>query len=384
MFTLSHLQQILKPVQNGVFQKFVDEHRADKYSKKFRCHDLLVGLVYGQLSQSTSLRVLEARFNSHPEQLYHLNTQALSRSTLADAMKSRNTAPFVQLIEALMRHCQRSLRRDAKELLYLLDSTGIILKGHGFEAFEGQDSGRINGLKLHLMIDAHGGIPVEQHITSAKISDIKAGRDFHIDTGVTYAFDKGYCDYAWWAKINEAGSFFVTRQKKNAAFKVISSNTPSETHILSDELIVFPKPTKSRAANYPHPLRRIVVSRPDKLPLTIISNLLDASASEIAETYKARWQIELLFKWLKQHLKIKTFLGRNENAVKLQILCALIAFLLLKLYHQRAPQTAADTLWIFMAGTSANLFQRPATERACHKRRQAHRAELAARQAALF
>ena len=383
MFSSSYLQQILKPVQAGVFQRYVDQHHADKYCKRFHCYDLLVGLVYAQLSHSSSLRVLEGRWNQQPEQHYHLHTGALSRSTLADALERRNPAPFADLAGALMQTLQRSLRREARALLHALDSTGIILKGRGFETYAGNGSGRIDGLKLHLMINVGGQLPVEQRITSAKVSDISAGREFAIEPGITYAFDKGYCDYAWWAKIDAAGAFFVTRQKKNAAYAVVETRPASAEHILSDEVILFPR-NRKRSPAYSQPLRRIVVDRPGKQPLVLVSNQLQTSADEIAEQYRQRWQIELLFKWFKQHLKLKTFLGRSENAVRLQILAALIAFLLFKRYRDSSPELAAETLWISLASVSSNLFLRPLTEYARHKRRQADRSAAQLRQAGLF
>ena len=383
MFSLSHLQHILKPVQAGVFQRYVDQHQADKYCKRFHCYDLLVGLVYAQLSHSSSLRVLEGRWNQQPEQHYHLHTGALSRSTLADALERRNPAPFADLAGALMQTLQRSLRREARALLHALDSTGIILKGRGFETYAGNGSGRIDGLKLHLMINVGGQLPVEQRITSAKVSDISAGREFAIEPGITYAFDKGYCDYAWWASIDAAGAFFVTRQKKNAAYTVVEARPASAEHILSDEVILFPR-NRKRSPAYSQPLRRIVVDRPGKQPLVLVSNQLQTSADEIAEQYRQRWQIELLFKWFKQHLKLKTFLGRSENAVRLQILAALIAFLLFKRYRDSSPELAAETLWISLASVSSNLFLRPLTEYARHKRRQADRSAAQLRQAGLF
>ncbi len=383
MFSSSYLQQILKSVQAGVFQRYVDQHPADKYCKRFHCYDLLVGLVYAQLSHSSSLRVLEGRWNQQPEQHYHLHTGALSRSTLADALERRNPAPFADLAGALMQTLQRSLRREARALLHALDSTGIILKGRGFETYAGNGSGRIDGLKLHLMINVGGQLPVEQRITSAKVSDISAGREFAIEPGITYAFDKGYCDYAWWAKIDAAGAFFVTRQKKNAAYAVVETRPASAEHILSDEVILFPR-NRKRSPAYSQPLRRIVVERTGKQPLVLVSNQLQTSAEEIAEQYRQRWQIELLFKWFKQHLKLKTFLGRSENAVRLQILAALIAFLLFKRYRDSSPELAAETLWISLASISSNLFLRPLTEYARHKRRQADRSSAQLRQAGLF
>jgi len=378
------MQQILKGLPRKSFDRLVAKHQADKHSKGFGCWDQLVAMIYGHLSGAGSLRQLEAGFNSQSSHHDNLGTGPVRRSTLAEANSRRSAVVFEQAAHLLMGLACRQLRQEGQALLYLLDSTSITLKGRGFDTWTRDNRTRnTQGIKLHLLYAAHQHIPLLHSFTAANVNDIQEGVKLPIEQNATYVFDKGYCDYNWWAKIDAAGAFFVTRQKKNAAYTVVETRPASAEHILSDEVILFPR-NRKRSPAYSQPLRRIVVERPGKQPLVLISNQLQTTAEEIAEQYRQRWQIELLFKWFKQHLKLKTFLGRSENAVRLQILAALIAFLLFKRYRDSSPELAAETLWIGLASVSSNLFLRPLTEYARHKRRQADCSAAQLRQAGLF
>ena len=352
MYSISRFQQIIKPLMHGRFQQHVRQHQADKHSKGFNCHSLLISMVYAQLTHCNSLRNLEQSFNAHSHHHYHLNVRRrIRRSTLSEALAKRDTQPFVDMLRELMATCSRTLRKhtqDTADLLYLLDSTPIILKGRGFDQWV-SSNGRISGLKVHVLMNHANGCPTAQSITEATVNDIDQRHIVQPEKSATYVFDKGYCDYNWWAELDQAGAYFVTRLKANAAVEVIEQHTPSEnpnahenshndatTTIPTDQYIRFKHKKNSTRPNHYHnkTLRRITVKREGKEPLVLVSNNLTASAQEIAENYKQRWQIELLFKWLKQHLKLKRFLGRSANAVKLQLPCAMMAYLLLKLYQQ--------------------------------------------------
>ena len=222
------------------------------------------------------------------------------------------------------------------------------------------------------------GCPTAQSITEATVNDIDQHHLVQPEKGATYVFDKGYCDYSWWAELDQAGTYFVTRLKTNAAVQVIEQITPSKNQnadatILADEYIRFKHKKNSSRPNHYHSktLRRITVKREDKAPLVLVSNNLTAPAQEIADTYKQRWQIELLFKWLKQHLQLKRFFGRNANAVKLQLLCAMMAYLLLKLYQQNTR--THDSLHLLYAQIAGCLFERPQTLYACYAQRRRER-----------
>lgn len=388
MYRLSHFQALMKGLPRGVFDRLVKQHQGDRYSKGFRCWDLLVAMVFAQLSGTSSLRQLEAAFNAQNAHHYHLGTRALRRSTLSDACRTKSIAIFEETVLLLMAQVGRKLRRESEELLYLLDSTPIPLSGPGFEWIEGRSTRRTRGLKLHLLFDAHTQAPISQSITPANVNDVCEGRQLEISPGATYVFDKGYCDYQWWARINRQNAFFVTRFKRNARLTVIEQREIPEAdreQILADEFVLLsnPNPGGGRCRKpYPQPLRRIWVQREGQEPLVLATNDLQRPAAEIAAHYKDRWQIELFFKWIKQHLRIKQYLGRSENAVRIQILCVLIAYLLLALYRQKTGSQAS--LWLFLGSIRPALFQRPEVEAAVAARRRRERETRARIQGSLF
>jgi IS4 transposase len=379
----------MKALPRGTFDRVVQTHQADKHSKGFGCWDQLVAMVYAQLSGASSLRVLETGFNSQRNQHYHLGTSPIRRSTLSDANGKRKTEVFADVAKLLMSQAQRSLRRESEELLYLLDSTSISLKGPGFDAWTSANSTRnTQGIKLHVLFAANEEVPIQHSFTAPNVNDVDEGKKLTIEPDAVYVFDKGYCDYNWWHKINEQKAQFVTRFKRNASLEVECTRTiPAEdaSIVLKDEIVRFANkhPRGGRRNHYKNSLRRITVARPEHdQPLVLATNDLVSSASSIARRYKDRWGIELFFKWIKQHLKIKSFLGRNENSVRIQILTALITYLLLAIY--RKTQSYSGSLWILLAEVRSTLFQRPAIEAELYQRRRNSLAELAARQGGLF
>lgn len=383
VFSLNRIGQVLKGLSRGAFQKAVDQHGADRHTKGFGCWDQLVAMVYGQLSQASSLRELQAGFNQYRSHHYHLGTRQVKRSTLADANARRNPEVFAQTAQALMAQAGRMLRGDRQQMLYLLDSTSIALRGRGSQwALAGAT--RTPGLKLHLLIDGACALPLRQTITAANVNDIDEARKLPIEAGATYVFDKGYCDYNWWSRIDAKGARFVTRLKRNAAVRTLQPTAAVHGEILADELIEFTH-RSSRGGHrneYTRALRRIRVQREGKQPLVLVTNDLHAPAQDIARHYKDRWQIELLFKWIKQHLRIKRFLGQSENAVRIQLLTALIAYLLVLIdnaVHQRA-----DTLWMALAELRAGLFHRPQAEHSRWRRQREHCTYVDAVQPGLF
>lgn len=389
MYRISRFHHIMKALPRGAFDRVVQTHQADKHSKGFGCWDQLVAMVYAQLSGACSLRVLETGFNSQRAQHYHLGTSPIRRSTLSDANGKRKAEVFADVAKLLMSQAQRSLRRESEELLYLLDSTSISLKGPGFDAWTSANSTRnTQGIKLHVLYAGNEEIPVQHSFTAPNVNDIDEGKKLMIEPDAVYVFDKGYCDYNWWHKINEQKARFVTRFKRNASLEIECIRTiPAEDAdiVLKDEIVRFANkyPRGGRKNHYKNSLRRITVARPEHdQPLVLATNDLVSPASSIARHYKDRWGIELFFKWIKQHLKIKSFLGRNENSVRIQILTALIAYLLLAIY--RKAQNYSGSLWILLAEVRSTLFQRPAIEVELYQRRRNASAEFAARQGGLF
>jgi len=389
MYRISRFQHIMKALPRGTFDRVVQAHQADKHSKGFGCWDQLLAMVYAQLSGAGSLRVLETGFNSQRTQHYHLGTSPIRRSTLSDANSHRKTEVFADVAKLLMSQAQRSLRRESEELLYLLDSTSISLKGPGFDAWTSANSTRnTQGIKLHVLFALNEEIPIQHSFTTPNVNDIDEGKKLTIEPDAVYVFDKGYCDYNWWHKINEQKAQFVTRFKRNASLEVECTRiVPAEDAdiVLKDEIVRFANkhPRGGRKNHYKDSLRRITVARPEHdQSLVLATNDLMSPASAIARRYKDRWGIELFFKWIKQHLKIKNFLGRTENAVRIQILTALITYLLLAIY--RKTQNFSGSLWILLAEVRATLFQRPAIEAELYRRRGIDMTEFAARQGGLF
>lgn len=385
MFRISRLQELLKPLPRGVFERVVREHGAAKHDKKFNAWGQLIAMVYGQLSGASSLRVLEASFNSQSPHHYHLGTGALHRSTLADANRKREVGVYAQVTQHLMQQVSSKLREEMRDCLYLLDSTSFTLKGPGFDAWtKDTRTPHTQGIKLHIVYEANEQAPVYQSMSAPNVNDIDEAHDVLIEPGATYVFDKGYCDYNWWLRLDGQGARFVTRFKRNAALavqEVVPIPAADAGHILHDEIVRFTNkyPGGGRCNRYEHPLRRIVLKRPDCAePLTLATNDLTSPASTIAQLYKDRWRIELFFKWIKQHLKIKSFLGTSQNAVHIQILCALIAYLLLALY--RKAHGIRSSMWHLLSELRATLFQRPDIEAAMARRRRQQQAELLNRQ----
>lgn len=388
MFRISRLHEMMKALPRGAFDRIVSNHAGNKHSKGFSCWDQLLVMVYGQLAGASSLRTLEAGFNSQRTHHYHLGTGPVRRSTLADANSRRKADIFADTVRLLMAKAKRTLRREGEDLLYLLDSTSLTLKGPGFDTWTRDNrTCHTQGIKLHVLYDGHSQVPLHHSFTAANVNDVEEGAKLPIEPGAVYVFDKGYCDYTWWNAINEQGAVFVTRFKKNAALRVESTlPIPAEdaAEISHDECVRFSNrhPGGGRKNPYEKVLRRITVTRPGRNPLVLATNDLTSPAIVIARRYKDRWGIELFFKWIKQHLKIKTFLGRSETAVRIQVLTALIAYLLLALY--REAHAIKHSLWNFLTEVRSTLFQRPSLEAHRDRRRREALAAFAARQPGLF
>jgi IS4 transposase len=390
MYRNTRFGEILKGLSRGQFQRLAAKHQADKYSKGFRSWDQLVTMVYAQLSGCRSLRDLEVSFNNQAMHHYHLGCRDVKRSTLADANGKRDAAVFLDTCQLLMQQVNRKLRQEAKDFLYLLDSSSITLKGYGYDQWTLENSTRnTQGIKLHLLLNTQTQTPHYVNITAANVNDISDASNITIESEATYVFDKGYCDYNWWHEINSEEAIFVTRFKKNAALITLEEHDISESQsgtILSDKRVKFKnkRPRAKHINHYQEPLRRIVVARPDHdEPLILATNDFDRRAEEIAECYKQRWGIELFFKWIKQNLKIKSYLGKTENAVLIQIATALISYLLVALYrHTQQMKSSMKEVLILVR---SSLFQRPETEQYLHrKRRRSHQDALFQQQGILL
>ena len=342
-------------------------------------------MVYAQLGGIGSLRELEAGFNQHRSQHYHLNTRAVHRTTLADANRKRNPEIFAQTLKALIQVAGRTLKRESEQLLLLLDSTSIALRGRGSQWTQASAT-RTPGLKLHLLFSSDQQLPLHQTITAANVNDVEEGRKLQPTAGATYVFDKGYCDYGWWSRLDAGRARFVTRLKSNAAVTVISTQQlePCEAGtIVADSVVRFAHRSNrgGHRNSYDGLLRRIEVARAGEDSLVLVTNDLASPASVIADIYRQRWEIELFFKWIKQHLRLRRFLGESENAIRIQILTALIAYVLVAILN---TQVKRPDLWSALAQLRTGLFHRPQQDESWWRRRTRQLATQTAVQPGLF
>lgn len=353
----SLFSQLLRFFSRAEFSQLVAKHEAEKAAKGFTCWTQLVAMLFCQLAQADSLRAICIGLGLALGKVKHLGIDAPpKKSTLSYANAHRPAALFEDLFWQTADRFRRSgslgPRRHKfrfKNKLLSLDSTTISLCLTLFPWAEFRR--RKGGVKAHVLLDHDDYMPAWVLLTEAKVADVTAARLLRLNKGSIVAMDRGYVDFALFLKWTEAGVFFVTRLKENILYEVVEERqVPANRNIVADQIIRL---TSARAAAAcPHLLRRVVVWDEEKNEeIELLTNNLEFGATTIAAIYKERWAIELFFKSLKQNLKVKTFVGTTENALRIQIWTALIALLLLKwLQHlSRAgwslPLVAAMLRW---------------------------------------
>ena len=334
----SVFHQIQKHIPWSVFDRLVDDHKADHRVRRLTTRSQFLALLFGQLSGAASLREIEAGLSSQKARLYHLGGRCVARASLADA-NARRPWVFADLFSHMANAASRRTRRHIRDAVRLLDATRITLS-----PLSGGWADMVSGhraVKLHVCYDPDAGLPLAMTPSGQKTNDIIPAKAMAVVPGMTYVFDLGYYDFGWWATIDAAGARFVTRLKSNSRLEAVTQlPLTGGTAILSDGIGLLPeRMARSRTNPFSDPLREIVVTIQSGKIIRLVTNDLDAPAQEIAALYKQRWQIELFFKWIKQNLKIGHFLGNSENAVRIQVFVALIAYLVL-----RAAQACQDTV----------------------------------------
>jgi Transposase DDE domain/Domain of unknown function (DUF4372) len=352
---------LLKQIPWPVFDRLVKQFGADGDPRCVKTRAHLIAMLNAQFCGARSLREIETNLKSHASKLYHLGGCPVSRSALSTANASRPAEVFAGLLSALMASLQAGYRRKIGDCVRLIDSTSVQLTSlsRNWATF----SAGVCGAKAHIIYDPDADQPLYLMVTSSNVNDITAAKEMPIEAGATYVFDLGYYDYAWWAMLDQADCRIVTRLKANTPFKV-EEDRPVEpgSSILSDRTGRLPN---RLAASRNNPMSGLVreirvVIQTGKV-LRIFTNDLTATAQEIADLYKRRWAIELFFRWVKQTLKIGHFLGTSENAVRIQIAVALIAFVLLRLAHDANKIVASPLAFARLIRT--NLMQpRPIAE----------------------
>lgn len=356
----SVFHQVQKLVPWREFDRLVTEHGADARVRRLTTKSQFLALLYGQLSGANSLREIVSGVESHANRLYHLGAKPAKRSTLSDANAQRPCAVFAAVFARLVDRLRPGPRRKLAETTYLIDATSVRLTCASSWA---RFSDGVCGAKVHVIYDPDGDCPIYAAVTPANVNDITVAQEMPIVPGATYVFDLGYYDYRWWAKLDAVGSRIVTRFKSNTPLKVVAElPVPENTNILSDRIGHLPaRQAASRQNPFQDALREVRVRTETGKVLRLLCNDLDASAHEISELYKRRWAIELFFRWVKQTLKITKSIGQSENAVRIQIAVALIAFVLLRL--AQATQAAVQSPLLFARLIRVNLMHRRRIDR---------------------
>lgn len=345
-----------KHIPWAVFERLVDKYKADHRVRRLSTKSQFLAMLFGQLSGAEGLRDIEAGLMSQSARLYHVGGRPVARTTLADANAKRPADVFAELFAYMAAAASRRMPRHIADAVRILDATRVqlsSLSGGWVDTLKGA-----RAIKLHIAYDPHAGTPVKAAFTSQRVNDITPAKALPIEPGMTYVFDLAYYDYAWWAELDAKGCRFVTRLKSNTPVETTAAlPVPKGAGILSDRIGLLPwRMARSRRNPFADPIREITVRISTGKTIRLATNDLDAPAEEIAALYKQRWQIELFFKWIKQNLKIRHFLGTSENAIRIQIFVALIAYLLLR--TAQATQTAVRQPLAFARLVRLNLMHR--------------------------
>jgi hypothetical protein len=345
-----------KHIPWAVFDRLVDKHKADHRVRRLGTKSQFLALLFGQLSGADSLRAIEAGLMSQSAGLYHMGGRCVARSTLADANARRPAVLFAELFAHMAASAGRRTRIKLAEATRILDATRLQLSSLSAGWLQTQNGHR--AVKLHIAYDPATDSPLAAALSDQRVNDITPAKAMPIEPGVTYVFDLAYYDFAWWAELDAKGCRFVSRLKSNTSLDVIDERAvPEDGDILSDRIGLLPqRMAGSRRNPFAVPVREITVRIATGRTIRLVTNDLDAPASEIADLYKQRWQIELFFKWIKQNLYIRRFLGTSENAVRIQIFVALIAYLLLRAAY--AMQKAVARPLAFIRLVRLNLMHR--------------------------
>ncbi len=324
--------QVIQHAPHKAFQRCVERYPGVRRTRRFTCWDQFLCLVFAQLTFRESLRDIEACLGAVPEQLYHMGIRCeVSRSTLADANEKRDWRIHADFAQVLIKEAQRLYAGDRfalelAETVYALDSTTVdlCLSLFPWAHFRRTKS----AIKLHTVLDLRGNIPSFLRVTDGRTSDVSQLDELPLEAGAIYVMDRGYVDFARLYRFTLGQASFVVRAKKNLRFqRRYSHEVDCSTGLLCDQTIVLV--TARSLEGYPEPLRRVRSRDPETgKRITLLTNNFRLSAWEVAELYRCRWQVELFFKWIKQHLRIKSFYGTSDNAVKTQIWIAISTYVL--------------------------------------------------------
>ncbi len=342
------------------FTRLVDQYGGDHYAKSFACTEQFRVMAFAQLTYRESLRDIEVCLSAQAAKLYHMGFRhEIKRSTLADANETRDWRIHAEFAQRLIVQARRLYSGDSfgvelENTAYALDSTTIdlCLSLFPWALFRTTKS----AVKMHTLLDLRGNIPSFIHISDGKLGDVKVLDILVLEPGAFYVMDRGYLDFERLYAMHQAQAFFVTRAKSNTQFRrVYSAPVDRSTGIICDQTIALTGTTSRK--DYPAHLRRIRFKDPETgKTLVFLTNNFAVTAATICALYKARWQVELFFKWIKQHLRIKKFYGNSENAVKSQIWIAVSVYVLVAIVKKRLNLDAS--LYTLLQILSVTLFEK--------------------------
>ncbi len=352
--------QLIEYLSHKEFQKCVARYGGDRYAKKLSCWEQYLAMAFAQLTYRESLRDIEACLGAVGGKLYHMGFgSGLARSTLADANENRNWriyADFAHTLIAMARqmYAVEAMGVDLDSSLYALDSTTIDLC---LSLFPWAKFRKHKGaVKMHALLDLHGNIPTFLRITNGKVHDVNILDELSIEAGAFYVRDRGYVDFKRLYRFTLSSAFFVVRAKKNVLLqRRYSHPVDKSTGVRSDHILILT--ALGSASAYPDPLRRVPYCDPETgKRLKFLTNNFTLPALTIAQIYKQRWQVELFFRWVKMHLRIKAFYGTSENAVKTQIWIAVSVYVLVAIVRKRLELEAS--LYQLLQVFSVTLFEK--------------------------
>ncbi len=322
--------QLIHFLDRNNFNYLVRKYDGDKYVKHFSCWNQLLALIFGQLCNRESLRDLIVALEAHQSKRYHLGLgrKPIAKTTFASANQNRNYRIFEEFAFSMMKRARAKRVNDIFKIggkVYAFDSTTIPLCLSVF--WWAKFRRRKGGIKAHVLFDVESQVPAFFHITTASVHDSKAMTEIPYESGSYYVFDRGYNAFKSLYQINLLDSFFIVRAKKNLQYKCLNWKRRLPPNIKTDSVIQLTEAMSQ--SKYPEKLRLVRFYDEEKdRELLFLSNAFHLTSTEIANLYKNRWQVELFFKWLKQHLKIKKFWGATENAVRIQVASAITAYCL--------------------------------------------------------
>ena len=352
--------QVMEFVPWTSFARIVQRHGGNSGVRTLSCAEQFRAMAFAQLTWRESLRDIEASLSANASKLYAMGFRsAVKRSTLADANESRDWRIWSDLAALLIRRARKLYANDAlgvdlDNTVYALDSSTIDLCLSLFEWAPFRSTKA--AIKLHTLLDLRGAIPAFIHISDGKLHDVNVLDLLAFEPGAFYVMDRGYVDFARLHALHQAGAFFVTRAKSPMdARRVYSAPTDRSTGVISDQRVMLNG--HYSAKKYPEHLRRVRFKDPETgKTLIFLTNNTALPALTIAALYKSRWQVELFFKWIKQHLRIKKFLGNSENAVKTQVWCAVATYVLIAIVKKELQLDAS--LYTCLQILSVSVFEK--------------------------